>query len=129
MKPIIPIIRREEPFDAIGGRRSCGRAKLHNPDPLSLSRGSLMLAGETTLLGTWKLKSFVFELPTGERFDVFGEHPDGYLSYSPDGRMYAILAADNRIKPHDVAPADEERVKLHQTMSAYAGTYTLDGRR
>ncbi len=45
----------------------------------------------------------------------------------PDGRMYAILAADNRIKPHGVPPTDPERVKLHQTMSAYAGTYTLDG--
>ncbi len=55
-----------------------------------------------------------------------GEHPDGYLSYSPDGRMYAIITGDNRIKPHDVAPTDEERVKLHRTMIAYAGTYTVD---
>jgi hypothetical protein len=87
-----------------------------------------MFAGETALLGTWKLKSFVREvMATGERFSPFGEHPNGYLSYSPDGRMYAILATDTRIKPHDVAPTDEERVKLHETMSAYAGTYTLDG--
>ena len=67
----------------MGGQRPCGRTEIAQPDHLSLSRGSLMLAGETTLLGTWKLKSFVFELPTGERFDAFGEHPDGYLSYSP----------------------------------------------
>jgi hypothetical protein len=85
-----------------------------------------MFVGENKLLGTWKLKSFIFEMPTGERFNLFGEHPNGYLGYSPDGRMYAILVADNRIKPHDVAPTDGERVKLHETMSAYSGTYTLD---
>jgi hypothetical protein len=34
--------------------------------------------------------------------------------------------APNRVKPRDTNPADEERVKLHQTMFAYAGTYTLE---
>jgi Lipocalin-like domain len=55
-----------------------------------------------------------------------GEHPNCYLSYSPDGRMYAIITGDNRIKPHDVAPTDEERAKLHRTLTAYAGTYTVE---
>jgi len=55
-----------------------------------------------------------------------GEHPNGYLSYSSDGRMYAIITGDNRIKPHDVAPSDEERAKLHRTLTAYAGTYTVE---
>ena len=88
---------------------------------------SVGLAGENPLLGTWKLKSFVREiLPTGEKYNQFGEHPSGYLSYSADGRMYAILTADNRLTPHDVAPTDEERVKLHQTMNAYAGTYSVE---
>ena len=41
--------------------------------------------------------------------------------------MSAIVTSDNRVKPRDANPTDEERVKLHQTMSAYAGTYTLDG--
>jgi hypothetical protein len=49
----------------------------------------------------------------------------GYLSYSADGRMYAIITADNRIKPPEANPTAEERAKLHQTMSAYAGTYTV----
>jgi hypothetical protein len=88
---------------------------------------TIAFAGENPILGTWKLKSFVREvLPTGERYNQFGEHPDGYLSYSPDGRMYAILTWDNRIKPHDVVPTDEEQAKLYRTMLAYAGTYTVD---
>ena len=28
---------------------------------------------------------------TGERYDQLGVHPDGYLSYSPDGRMFAFF--------------------------------------
>jgi hypothetical protein len=93
---------------------------------LVLSVG-IALAGENPVLGTWKLKSFVREvLATGERYNQMGEHPKGYLSYSSDGRMYAIITWDNRIKPHDAAPTDEERIKLHRTMTAYAGSYTLD---
>jgi hypothetical protein len=80
-------------------------------------------AGDNPLLGTWKLKSFVREVfATGERYHPMGEHAEGYLSYLPDGRMWGIV----RIKPNDVAPTDEERVKLHRTMVSYAGTYTLD---
>jgi hypothetical protein len=75
------------------------------------------LAGDNPLLGTWKLKSFVREVfATGERYHQMGEHPNGYLSYSPHCRMYAILVWDNRIEPSDVAPNPEERVKLHQTI-------------
>jgi cytochrome c len=85
-------------------------------------------SGENPVLGTWKLKSFVREvIATGEKINQFGEHPTGYLSYSADGRMYAIATSDSRVKPRDANPADEERVKLHQTMFAYAGTYTLEG--
>jgi len=86
------------------------------------------LAGENPILGTWKLKSYVREVAvTGEKINQLGEHPDGYLSYSADGRMYAIGTSDNRVKPRNVNPNDEERVKLHQTMFAFAGTYTLEG--
>jgi Lipocalin-like domain len=59
---------------------------------------TIALAGENPLLGTWKLKSWVREVTaTGEEFNQMGEHPNGYLSYSADGRMYAIITAD-RIK-------------------------------
>jgi hypothetical protein len=64
-------------------------------------------------------------MATGERINQMGEHPNGYLNYSADGRMYAITISDNRIKPSEANPTDEQRVKLHQTMVAYAGTYTV----
>ena len=85
-------------------------------------------AAENPLLGTWKLQSLVFEvIATGQRSSPMGDHPKGYLSYSPDGRMYAIGAAEDRPKPRDLVPTDEEKVKLQESMFAYAGTYTADG--
>jgi Lipocalin-like domain len=87
-----------------------------------------MNPGENPLLGTWKVKSIVYEITTtGEKIHVFGEQPNGYLSYSADGRMYVIFTADNRLKPLAADPTDEQRVKLHRTMAAYAGTYMLEG--
>jgi hypothetical protein len=85
-------------------------------------------ADENPLVGTWKLKSFVREITgTSERYNQLVEHPEGFLGYSSDGRMYTILVAGDRIKPQEEAPTDEERVKLHKSMIAYAGTYTIEG--
>jgi len=84
-------------------------------------------SAENPLVGTWKLKSYVREVAaTGERYNERGEHPNGYLSYSADGRTYAIITWENRITPRDVVPTDEERIKLFSTMISYAGTYTFD---
>ena len=85
-------------------------------------------AAVNPLFGTWKLESMVYEATAnGQRSRPYGDHPDGYLSYSPDGRMYAIGVVDDRPKPRDLVPTDEEKVKLQGSMFAYAGTYTADG--
>jgi hypothetical protein len=86
------------------------------------------LANDASLVGTWKLTSFVREVTaTGERYNQLGEHPEGYLGYAVDGRMYAILVAGERVKPHEQAPTDEEALKLYRSMIAYTGSYTIDG--
>jgi hypothetical protein len=88
------------------------------------------LAADNPILGTWKLQSLVYEtIATGKRSNPFGDHPDGYLGYSRDGRMYAILVAEDRPKSDPVLLTDQEKVKLLESMSAYAGTYTADGER
>lgn len=80
------------------------------------------------LLGTWKLQSFTTEdLVTGQKSDLFGAHPSGYLSYGSDGRMHAILAEEGRNAPTDLIPTDAERIRLYNGFSAYAGTYSIDG--
>ena len=70
-------------------------------------------AADNPLIGTWKLKSYTREVAaTSERVNERGEHPNGYLSYSPDGRMYAIITWEGRAKTRDVVPTDDERIKL-----------------
>ncbi|MGF7129536.1 hypothetical protein P3T40_001003 [Paraburkholderia sp. EB58] len=80
------------------------------------------------LLGTWKLQSFTDEdVATGQKADLFGAHPSGYLHYGPDGRMYAILLKEGRKAPDTLIPTDAERVDLYSGLIAYAGTYSIEG--
>lgn len=91
---------------------------------------SVSRADDNLLLGTWKLKSFVRkDVATGERRPGLDEHPEGFLGYGPDGRMYAIFVAGDRVVPAGSQPTDEERAQLHKSMLAYAGTYKIAGDR
>src|SRR5580692_12455508 len=91
---------------------------------VKLATKELRIVDGNPLLGTWKLKSHVVTTAGGERSTPYGENPTGYLSYSADGRMQVIGAAEGRIVPTGSAPPDNERVALHNTMFAYAGTYS-----
>jgi Lipocalin-like domain len=85
-------------------------------------------ANDTSIVGSWKFQSFFREvIGTGERQIEFGEKPSGYISYQPDGRMFAMLVGDNRIKPSGAVPTDGEKIKLFGTLIAYSGTYVVDG--
>jgi hypothetical protein len=89
---------------------------------------SAAMADNAPIVGTWKIQSFVREVTaTGERQDEFGEKPSGYISYQPDGRMFAMLVADNRTKPKRPSPTDEEKARLFGTLIAYSGTYVVEG--
>ena len=82
-------------------------------------------ADDNPMLGTWHLKSFVREVAgANERYDQLGHHPDGYLSYAADGRMLVLFVSDEQPRPR-TEPTDDERIKMHKTMLAYGGTYTL----
>lgn len=81
------------------------------------------------LLGTWRLRSHVVTTAAGVRSHPYGESPSGYLSYSADGRMQVIGAAQERAIPAGPSPTDRERAALHDTLFAYAGRYTIDGGR
>src|ERR1700694_284475 len=41
--------------------------------------------------------------------------------------MYAIGVVEDRPKPRDLVPTNEEKVELQGSMFAYAGTYIADG--
>jgi hypothetical protein len=66
------------------------------------------LAGDNPLLGTWKLKSFARQdVATGESRPALGEHPEGFLGYASDGRMYALFVAGGRAIPAADQPTDD----------------------
>src|SRR4051812_6832455 len=105
------------------------RERLGEDFVTSKQREATLTRTGNQVLGTWKLRSYEREeLATGKRHNQFGDHPDGYLGYAPDGRMYAMFIRQDRIMPRDVVPTEEEGVQLIGSMVAYGGTYTLGER-
>lgn len=79
-------------------------------------------------LGTWALQAYTSEVvATGEKRYPLGEHPSGFLTYSSDCRMQAILLRGQRTAPVTAPPTDAERVRLYDGLMAYAGDYSIDG--
>ena len=79
------------------------------------------------LIGTWKLVSYVGEdVALGNKTDVMGPHPSGYIEYGRDGRMIVIIVGTDRKKPAGSVATPAEAQALLTSLLAYAGTYTLD---
>ena len=79
-------------------------------------------------LGTWTLLSMETEdLETGQKQNLLGVHPSGYLTYGSDCRMSAILVKESREGPAALVPTDPESIELYRGLIAYAGSYAIDG--
>jgi hypothetical protein len=82
------------------------------------------------LVGTWRLVSAWSTTSSGERNDApYGSGPSGFLTYSEDGRVTALISYGGR-KPLSVgsgSSALEEQAEAFKTFLAYAGRYTLSG--
>lgn len=82
------------------------------------------------LVGTWKLVSAFNVTDKGVvQEDAYGRDPIGFLTYTADGRMMALLTDGDRkrlSKYWRVAPA-EEKAEAFSTSLAYAGTFTVSG--
>jgi len=82
------------------------------------------------VVGTWRLVTATRKIvDTGETVDAYGgPKPNGWLNYDKDGRMMVICAYDGRNRPiANDKMTDEDRIKLHKSFFAYAGTYTIEG--
>jgi hypothetical protein len=92
-----------------------------------LLAGASAQADDAQLLGNWRLKSFVREVSgSSERYNQLGAHPDGYINYAADGRMFVFMVADDQPRPAGDVPSDAERIQLHKSMLAYGGTFTVE---
>ena len=85
-------------------------------------------ARKPRLLGTWKLVSAIREeIPSGHNTDYFGPNPAGYLHYSPEGRMIALIVRGDRKRPAGAVAGAGEIEALFKSAVSYTGTYALEG--
>ena len=84
---------------------------------------------ENAIVGTWQLTSFsLIVADTKETSRPYGDHPTGYIQFSPGGHMVMFLAASDLKPPISGSYTDAERAEVHRgIVGAYAGTYTVDG--
>lgn len=80
------------------------------------------------LVGTWKLVSASSTTSTGERNETpYGPNPVGFLTYSADGRVTALISNGGR-RPLSIGGGSlEEQAEAFKTFLAYAGRYTFSG--
>src|SRR5262249_61419360 len=69
------------------------------------------------------LSAVVEDVQPSERTPLFGEHPKGYMTLLPSGRMMALLVSEGR----RAAQTDEERAAAYRSMVAYTGRFTVEG--
>jgi hypothetical protein len=76
------------------------------------------------IVGIWKIVAWESEFQaTGEREPVMGKNPTGYIIFSPEGRMMAVITGEGRKPPI----TDQDRADLLKSMIAYTGLYRLEG--
>ena len=62
------------------------------------------------------------------RFDPLGQNPRGTVVYTPQ-RVTFLITKNNRARPKQLPPSDEEKIALFDTMFAYSGSYTVESDR
>ena len=81
------------------------------------------------ILGSWMMTSWVTrDVATGERQNALGQNPRGDVVYTPQ-RVTFLIIKNNRARPEQLPPSDEEKIVLFDTMFAYSGTYTVESDR
>lgn len=103
------------------------------PWPILIIAGGVLASAQPGIaddrekvIGYWKLVSYMVEVQaTGQIEPVMGQHPTGYVNFSPEGRVMFILTGEGR-KP---AKTVEERADLLGTLVAYTGIYRIEGDR
>src|SRR6202521_873323 len=81
-------------------------------------------AEQAALVGGWKLLSYQTEFQDGSpKRAMFGEHPTGYIIFTSEGRLMAVIEAEGRKTPS----TDSDRAALLKTLIAYSGRYRIEG--
>ena len=80
------------------------------------------------LVGAWKLVSASSTTSSGERNETpYGAKPLGFLTYTAEGRVTAMISYDGRKSLSVGGGTVEQQAEAFKTFLAYAGRYTLSG--
>jgi hypothetical protein len=83
-------------------------------------------ADPKALIGVWQLISYQTEFQDGSpKRAMFGEHPTGYIIFTREGRLMAVIEAEGRKAPS----TDSDRATLLKSLVAYSGKYRIEGNR
>jgi Lipocalin-like domain len=82
----------------------------------------------STIVGVWKAISVeTKEVVYGKINRPFGDKPEGTWVFTRGGRKSLMLFHGDRKSPAAANATDAERVALFNSMTAYIGTYRVDG--
>jgi hypothetical protein len=76
------------------------------------------------LCGTWRLVTWTVRvLETGEQLPQFGDDSPGFIHFTPEGRVFAVLTASGR-KPVET---EADQIAAFGSLIAYTGRYRIEG--
>jgi hypothetical protein len=92
---------------------------------------AVVAQSDDKLTGTWKLASATSTTSSGEKCEPpYGPNPSGFLTYTGDGRVSALISYAGR-KPisfgAETPALQAEQAEAFKTFLAYGGRYTLNG--
>lgn len=99
---------------------------------LLAASGGVSRAAGPEIVGAWSLVSFNVDEKGSPPQPRFGANPVGYLIYSADARMAAVLAGTHRPElrsPSGKASSEDARTLALENVLAYAGRYDVRGDR
>jgi Lipocalin-like domain len=80
------------------------------------------------LVGTWNLVSASSTTSAGEPSEApYGSGPVGFLTYTGDGRVTALISYGGRKPLPFGGGTQEEQAEAFKTFLAYAGRYSISG--
>jgi hypothetical protein len=85
---------------------------------------------ENHFIGTWKLAYWKNRDETGRVSYPYGNNALGYLSYTPDGFIFAVLSKENRESfgnADSFQATDMEKISSYDSYFSYCGKYEIKG--
>jgi Lipocalin-like domain len=94
---------------------------------LATSAVCSMAQATDSIVGTWRLVSWTEEETQSKAVHKhFGDHPNGLITFTSDGRMMIMFTDPSRKPPATPKATDAEAAQLYRTMVAYAGKYRTE---